>query len=44
MAMFSAHGIDLLTIFPFFLEAFICPSTGAKIDRFLRLSVGFELM
>ena len=29
---------------PVLLEGFICPSTSAKIDRFLRLTVRFEVM
>ena len=29
-----------MTVFPFFLEAFMSPSTGAKIDRCLRLARG----
>jgi hypothetical protein len=42
MAMCSNHGIDLLTVFPFLLEAFICPSIGAEKFDFLRFTVGFR--
>jgi hypothetical protein len=42
MAMCSDHGMVFLTAFPLFLEGLKFSSTGAKIDHFLRLPVGFE--
>jgi hypothetical protein len=44
IAMCSDHEMVFLTFLPILLEVFICPSTGAKIDLFLKLTMRSEVL